>query len=61
MGMFGAIYHSIKGGYKFIVDDSDGASRELDKAVDSLHKTVILDPIGVSDIPDVIEDITSDD
>lgn len=49
--MFGAIYHGIKGGYKMLTDDADAANRELDKAVDSLHKTVILDPIGISDIP----------
>ena len=58
MGILGAIYHGIKGGYNFLVDDSEAASRELDKAVDSLHKTVIIDPIGVSDIPDIVEDIS---
>lgn len=58
MGILGAIYHGIKGGYIFLVDDSEAAGRELDKAVDSLHKTVIIDPIGVSDIPDIVEDIS---
>lgn len=43
-----------------LVDDADAANRELDKAVDSLHRTVILDPIGVSDIPDIVDDISGD-
>lgn len=57
MGILGAVYHGIKGGYKMLVDDADAANHELDKAVESLHKTVILDPIGVSDIPDIVGDI----
>ncbi len=61
MGLFGAIYHGIKGGYKMLTDDADAANRELDKAVDSLHKTVILDPIGISDIPDIVKDISDGD
>lgn len=60
MGMFGAIYHGLKGGYKMLVDDADAANHELDKAVESLHKTMILDPIGISDIPDIASDITGD-
>ncbi|MBQ2980157.1 MAG: hypothetical protein IJE18_08640 [Bacteroidaceae bacterium] len=60
MGIIGAIYHGIKGGYKLLVDDSDAASEELDKAVDSLHKTVVIDPIGISDIPDIIDDISEE-
>lgn len=58
MGMLGAIYHGIKGGYKMLVDDADAANHELDEAVESLHKTVIIDPLGVSDIPDIVGDIT---
>lgn len=61
MGMLGAIYHGIKGTINLIADNSDTASRELDKAVESLHKKVILDPIGISDIPDIASDITGDD
>ena len=61
MGIIGAIYHGAKGGYKFLVDDSEAASRELDKAVDSLHRTVIIDPIGISDIPDIADDISGEE
>lgn len=60
MGIIGALYHGIKGGYKLLVDDSEAASQELDKAVDSLHKTVVIDPIGISDISDIVDDITED-
>lgn len=60
MGVLGAIYHGIKGGYSMLIDDAYAANRELDKAVDSLHRTVILDPIGVSDIPDIVDDISGD-
>ena len=60
MGIIGAIYHGIKGGYKFLVDDSDAVSRELDKAVDSLHRTAIIDPIGISDISDIVDDISEE-
>lgn len=57
MGIIGAIYHGIKGGYKFLTDDSDAASSELDKAIDSLHRTVV-DPVGISDISDIADDIS---
>lgn len=60
MGIIGALYHGIKGGYKLLVDDSEAASQELDKAVDSLHKTVVIDPIGISDISDIVDDISED-
>lgn len=60
MGIIGAIYHGIKGSYKFLVDDSDAASQELDKAVDSLHRTAVFDPIGISDIPDIVDDISEE-
>ena len=60
MGILGAIYHGVKGCYNLLVDDSDVASQELDKAVDSLHRTVV-DPIGISDIPDITEDLLGDE
>ena len=42
MGLIGTIYHGVKGVYALINDDSEEASKELDKAVDSLHKTIII-------------------
>ena len=60
MGIIGALYHGVKGGYKFLVDDSEAASRELNKAVDSLHRTFVTDPIGFSDIPDIADDISGE-
>ena len=60
MGIIGALYHGIKGGYKLLVDDSEAASQELDKAVDSLQKTVVIDTIGISDISDIVDDISED-
>lgn len=60
MGMLGTLYHTAMAGYNWLADDSEAAAHELDKAVDSLHKTMILDPIGVSDVPDIVEDITKD-
>lgn len=59
MGIIGAIYHGIKGGYKILVDDSYEANHELDKAIDSLHRTVI-DPIGIEDIGDITDDISGE-
>ena len=60
MGIIGALYHGIKGGYKFLFDDSETASQELDKAVNSLHKTTVIDPIGISDISDIVDDISEE-
>lgn len=60
MGMLGAIYHGIKGGYNLLVNNSDDANLELDKAVESLHKTIIIDPIGISDIADIANDISEE-
>ena len=60
MGIIGALYHGIKGDYKFLVDDSETASQELDKAVNSLHKTAVIDPIGISDISDIVDDISEE-
>lgn len=54
MGIFGTIIHGVKGVYKLIDGDSDVANRELDKAIDCLHHTVSIDPIGVGDLCDVI-------
>lgn len=61
MGILGTIYHGIKSGYKLLVNELDDASCELDKAVDCLHGTVIIAPIGISDISDIVEDISEDD
>ena len=60
MGIIGALYHGIKGGYKFLVDASETASQELDKAVNSLHKTAVIDPIGISDISGIVDDISEE-
>lgn len=61
MGAIGALYHGAKGFVNWICNDSDGLSKELDKAVDSLHRTVIIDPIGISDLPDIVEDFSGED
>lgn len=42
MGLIGALYHGAKGVYAMINDDSEKANEELDKAVDSLHRTIII-------------------
>ena len=42
MGLLGALYHGAKGVYALVNDESDKASDELDKAVESLHKTIII-------------------
>ena len=55
MGIFGTVYHGLKAGYKMIKDESFEASEELDKAVESLKKTVV-DPIGFDDMQDIIVD-----
>lgn len=60
MGMFGTIIHGVKGVYKLIDGDSDIANKELDKAIDCLHRTVSIDPLGVGDLCDVISDALSD-
>lgn len=54
--MFGTIIHGAKGVYKLIGGDSDVANRELDKAIDCLHSTVSIDPLGVGDLCDIITD-----
>lgn len=42
MGLLGALYHGAKGLYAMANDDPEKANKELDKAVDSLHKTIII-------------------
>ena len=42
MGLIGTFYHGVKGVYALINDDPDKANEELDKAVESLHKTIII-------------------
>lgn len=42
MGLIGTIFHTAKGVYALANNDSDKASEELDKAVDSLHRTIII-------------------
>lgn len=61
MGLLGTAFHSLKGAYNWLCDDYDAANHEFDAAVDSLHKTMILDPIGITDIPDIIDGVTGDD
>lgn len=40
MGLIGSLYHTAKGIYAN--HDSEKANEELDKAVDSLHRTMII-------------------
>ena len=42
MGLIGSLYHTAKGIYTMANHDSDKANAELDKAVDSLHRTMII-------------------
>lgn len=60
MGMLGTFYHGTKAIYEWLADDSDALSHELDKALDSLHRTVSLDPVGISDVSDIVDDIAGD-
>lgn len=42
MGLIGVLYHTAKSVYVLANSDSDKVSEELDKAVDSLHRTTIF-------------------
>lgn len=42
MGLIGALYHGAKGVYSMFKDDPEKANEELDKAVDSLHRNIII-------------------
>lgn len=42
MGLIGSLYHTAKGIYAMANHDSEKANEELDKAVDSLHRTMII-------------------
>ena len=39
MGLIGTLYHTAKGIYAMAKSDSERANEELNKAVDSLHRT----------------------
>ena len=41
MGLIGSHYHTTKGIYAMANHDSEKANEELDKAVESLHRTMI--------------------
>lgn len=42
MGLIGSLYHTAKGIYAMTNHDSEKANEELDKAVDSLHRTMVI-------------------
>lgn len=42
MGLIGALYHTAKSVYALANGDSEKVGEELDKAVDSLHRTMIF-------------------
>lgn len=42
MGLIGTLYHTAMGIYAMAKKDSEKASKELDKAVNSLHRNVII-------------------
>ena len=42
MGLIRSLYHAAKGIYAMANHDSEKANEELDKAVDSLHRTMII-------------------
>ena len=42
MGLIGTVFHTGKAIYEYCKGDADKAGKEIDKAVDSLHKTTII-------------------
>lgn len=42
MGLIATLYHTTKAIYAMAKSDSGKANKELDKAVDSLHRTTLI-------------------
>lgn len=59
MGLLGTIYHGVRAGYGKLTDDYDIVDDSLEKGKRSLYLSLI-DPIGVADVPDVIETAAED-
>lgn len=59
MGLLGTIYHGVRAGYGILTDDYDIVDDSLEKGKRSLYLSLI-DPIGVADVPDVIETAAED-
>ena len=45
MGLIGNLYHTARGLYAMAKDDSQKVNEELDKAIDSLHKNIIIETV----------------